>query len=290
MKFFTCAKDFDFKMPITYLEKNSINNEDALNNRFCLVIIEKGSGIIKIGEKLVTFIAPVIFCVNEKENINIDEDFKAHMKIIYFHPSLINSILDFSLSVIQDSYIMKVFIERNEKFYGKIDIGPITIKRILGLCELLNNQLNLQDEENWPCRSRSYVMEILFLIENLYSKIDFKNNTIILNIDEDIYPILAYLNANYNKNITIPDLTKKFNINRTTLSEKFSKCVGESIISYLNRLRINIASILLRDTKLPVCEVMERVGFNENTHFLRTFKKYVGMSPRDYRDKYCWLT
>jgi YesN/AraC family two-component response regulator len=34
---------------------------------------------------------------------------------------------------------------------------------------------------------------------------------------------------------------------------------------------------------------MLRVGYQDSTHFWRTFRKHIGLSPREYRDRYCWL-
>ncbi|MDD6770863.1 MAG: AraC family transcriptional regulator [Inconstantimicrobium porci] len=82
-------------------------------------------------------------------------------------------------------------------------------------------------------------------------------------------------------------MTKKFNMNRTTLSEKFNRLVGETIITYINKLRVNIATTLLRDTRVPISEIMEIVGFNDSSYFFRTFKIYKGQSPKEYRDEYC---
>jgi hypothetical protein len=127
------------------MERNKLNNNEVLKNRFCFLLIEEGAGIIKLNNKTVPFIAPVIFCINEEENIKIDEKLNVKMKIIYFHPSIINGILDFqnirnvpqefSLSTIQDCYNMKLFIYRKDMFYGKINIGPLTNKRLSCLCE-----------------------------------------------------------------------------------------------------------------------------------------------------------
>ena len=69
---------------------------------------------------------------------------------------------------------------------------------------------------------------------------------------------------------------------------KFQKATGMTIISYLTKLRINVAALLLKDTFLPVSEVIDRVGFNDITHFGRMFKKYIGTSPTEYRQKYSW--
>lgn len=50
-----------------------------------------------------------------------------------------------------------------------------------------------------------------------------------------------------------------------------------------------MASTMLRDTMLPINEIMTRVGFCDTVHFLRTFKKYTGDSPSEYRKKYNWM-
>lgn len=76
-------------------------------------------------------------------------------------------------------------------------------------------------------------------------------------------------------------------MNRTTLSEKFNRLVGETIITYINKLRVNIATTLLRDTRVPISEIMEIVGFNDSSYFFMTFKIYKGQSPKEYRDEYC---
>jgi len=83
----------------------------------------------------------------------------------------------------------------------------------------------------------------------------------------------------------ITQLTDTFHINRTTLSNKFIDATGMSIIDYLVKLRIKVASMLLRDTHLSIAEVAYRVGFNNSTYFLRTFKKYVDCTPSEYRKK-----
>jgi AraC family L-rhamnose operon regulatory protein RhaS len=51
-------------------------------------------------------------------------------------------------------------------------------------------------------------------------------------------------------------------------------------------LRINLAAAMLRDTGLPITEVRQRVGFNDDSHFRRTFRKYLGMAPGEYRREY----
>lgn len=289
----------NFVIPMNYYEGKSLDNESVISKRFTFVLIERGSGFLSINNKEIFYIAPVIFCLNERERIVINDEIDIPVKVVFFHPNVINDCFDFnnirsvfenaSVTMIQDREFIIHFIERNERYFGKINIGPITYRKFDKLFQLLKKETTLQNRDNWPCRSRSYLFEILFLIDNIYSEGDTIIEKFEATIDEEFNDILTYIYNNYNDKITIDLLTKKFNINRTTLSEKFSKLVGESLITYLNKLRINMASILLRDTKLPIAEIMGRVGFNDATHFLRTFKKYKEMSPSEYRSKYCWM-
>jgi AraC-like DNA-binding protein len=80
-------------------------------------------------------------------------------------------------------------------------------------------------------------------------------------------------------------MKEKFHINRTTLADKFTKSTGMSVMDYLIRLRVKMAAIMLRDTMLSVSEISYRVGFNDITHFGRTFRKHMGYSPSEYRKK-----
>lgn len=297
----TSSKTSKYKIQILYEEQNRFNKLGPLNTSFCLVLIENGNGIVKINGDNIVFIAPVIFCINENDiiliNSNSNSDIKA--KIIYFHPSVLNQVFnfknvrggssDFSITEMQDQFLLRTFVEKRDKTHGMFNLEPLICKRLIYLCEQLIKVSAIQKDDSWPCRTRSYLMELLFLIANIEFELKEKEHKIISEDEEKISPVLLFLMNNYDKKITISELTKQFNINRTTLSDSFNKVVGESIITYINRMRINMASTILRDTKLPISEIMLRVGFTENTHFFRTFKKYMGMSPRDYRDRYCIL-
>lgn len=281
-----------------YEEQDKLGNIGPLKNNFCFVIIENGNGIVKLNKVKTIFSAPVVFCLNEKDTLSIDENLKIKAKIIYFHPSIINTVFnfenirnipkDFSVSTVQDRYLLIPFLETEDEIHGKFNLDPISTKKFTLFYNKLKNETNIQGI-NWACRSRSYLMEIFFFLDNLQAKFMLQDDAIINETSDEISLILLYLINNYDKKITITELTKKFSMNRTTLSDNFNKAVGESIITYLNKLRINMAAVILRDTRLPISEIIVRVGFSENTHFFRTFKKYKGMSPSEYREKYCFM-
>jgi AraC family L-rhamnose operon regulatory protein RhaS len=133
------------------------------------------------------------------------------------------------------------------------------------------------------------MLELLILTTKLFES---RQNLLLEDppyITENTKNILAYLHNNYMDKITLDQLASIFTTNRTTLNNEFLKATKVSIIDYLITLRINLAAAMLRDTLLPISEIMERVGFHDSSHFWRTFKKHTSLSPKEYREKYCWV-
>jgi AraC family L-rhamnose operon regulatory protein RhaS len=141
----------------------------------------------------------------------------------------------------------------------------------------------------WRCRSRSYFLELLILADLLSRN---KRENVVTHLQEssdEIDQIILYLHTHYVEKLSIPQLTRQFKVNRTTLTERFSAVTGESVMSYLNQLRIRLAAAMLRDTMLPIAEITERVGFGDVTHFGRMFRKTTSLAPSEYREKYCFM-
>jgi len=86
-------------------------------------------------------------------------------------------------------------------------------------------------------------------------------------------------------NLSIALLADKYNISPAYLGRIFSKHTGKSLPDFLNEVRINKARELLANNKYTISEIIHLTGFTNNTHFFRMFKKYIGVTPREYRNK-----
>jgi AraC-like DNA-binding protein len=75
----------------------------------------------------------------------------------------------------------------------------------------------------------------------------------------------------------------RFNINPSYLSVLFKRETGETLTAFINRRRIRLAGILLRDTSLQIQETAEQCGFLDINYFNRLFKRHYGQTPRDFR-------
>ena len=100
-----------------------------------------------------------------------------------------------------------------------------------------------------------------------------------------IEDILYYIDHNYRENLKLETIAPLFGYNSSYLGKIFTREVGETFNSYLDRIRIRRSKELLRDRSLKVYEVAEKVGYKNVDYFHKKFKKLVGESPAEYRKK-----
>lgn len=101
--------------------------------------------------------------------------------------------------------------------------------------------------------------------------------------NQTIKKAMLFMENNYNKPITLPDIADAVNLNPSYFSRLFKKENGLSVTEYLTQFRLEKAKELLKDNSLRLRDVAESIGFNDISYFSNTFKKYTGMSPTEYR-------
>ncbi len=282
-----------FAMDMRYLKPQEFSEETGLGQSFRFLFFEKGNGSVCIDGKPVSVISPACLLLHEREVLEVSPDKGFRIHGLFFSPSIINSSFNFEnvrdassvteQSQILDLYFLRGFLERGEKYIGVLLTGPGTALKILELLRNINDELTLQRDGFWPCRSRSFFLELMNLLGSLVQNPLAGGS--LPGSDELVRSVMEYINCHYHEKITIGEITGFFGTNRTTLSERFMKSAGMSVISYLSKIRINMACLLLRDTALPVAEIVYRTGYEDAAHFGRVFKKETGLSPSAYREK-----
>lgn len=96
--------------------------------------------------------------------------------------------------------------------------------------------------------------------------------------------IMKYINTYYNENISLKDIAEVVNMNPNYISQVFKKSTGTTFSRYLTDLRINHAKKLLETTNTSINDISLQTGFNDYFYFLKTFKKYTGKTPSEYRE------
>ena len=104
--------------------------------------------------------------------------------------------------------------------------------------------------------------------------------------DEGIKVLQSYIENNYRDKISVSSLCKNHGIGRRTLERRFKKATGNTVVEYLQRVKVEAAKRELEKGYKTVSEVMFDVGYTDDKSFRNVFRKYAGMSPANYRMKY----
>lgn len=94
---------------------------------------------------------------------------------------------------------------------------------------------------------------------------------------------MKYADTYYYRNINISFLSKLYEVNEKYAGRIFKQQTGVSFSVYLNKLRIERAKCMLRESSENILEISLDCGYNNIAYFNRVFKQYSGMSPREYR-------
>lgn len=129
--------------------------------------------------------------------------------------------------------------------------------------------------------SRNYLYEIIDFLSNQFETImDAMGNP---SRDTILDDILYYIDHNFRDNIKLETIAPLFGYNSAYLGKIFTKAVGESFNSYVDHKRIDHSKLLLLENNLKVYEIAEQVGYKNVDYFHKKFKKYVGVSPAEFR-------
>lgn len=95
--------------------------------------------------------------------------------------------------------------------------------------------------------------------------------------------LINYVEANYTQELRLETLAELFNYSPSYLGKVFKKYTGEYFNTYIDTYRIEKAKILILEDQMKVYKVAETVGYKNVNYFYGKFKKYVGISPKEYR-------
>lgn len=131
---------------------------------------------------------------------------------------------------------------------------------------------------------------------------DVVRNLHFLNILLDVYPLLTKsvdvekphsiispliadvirsINSDLTRHISLDGLSSEFFVSKYNLCRQFKQETGFTVIEYLNSSRIQKACRILRQEK-QLTNLAARVGFPSQSHFIHTFRRYTGITPREY--------
>ena len=120
----------------------------------------------------------------------------------------------------------------------------------------------------------------------MYQIKNFQDNDDVRTLDQlGPFTVIEYLRLHFGEDLSIEDLCGVVGFSKYYLCHLFKDVTGFGLNEYIINLRILKARELLRQN-ISVQQVGEIVGFSNNSHFIRTFKTMVGVSPGQYSPRY----
>lgn len=183
--------------------------------------------------------------------------------------------------------------------YERLMIFPGDVVRFIqGTFRLVINQLanegiikpvinEVLDEQIYHinnCRKKAeLIYGITAIIEAIIKECEESNSN--SNTSKIVYEIKKYIQNHYQEDITLTALASQVFISPKYLSDLFKKETGDNYTTYLISVRMEHAKQLLGQLNYKIYEIAEMVGYPNPKHFIKVFKKTVGMTPGEYRNR-----
>ena len=104
--------------------------------------------------------------------------------------------------------------------------------------------------------------------------------------DDAIKKAQEIIETNYQDKLTVDQIASMIALSRRNFERRFKKATANTVMEYIQRVKIEAAKINLESSRQNVNEVMSKVGYSDPKAFRVTFKKITGLSPIEYRNKY----
>lgn len=140
---------------------------------------------------------------------------------------------------------------------------------------------------NDPSKEPAYMIEVLELLSSRKDMTRILEASPVddLTLSEKKEMIDRYIVTNLIGKVSLSEVSEYIGMNRTYFCMFFRRHYGKGFADYLNDLRIEKASSMLRNPDIQISEIARECGFKTAPYFTRIFKKFRGMTPQEFRKK-----
>jgi transcriptional regulator GlxA family with amidase domain len=103
--------------------------------------------------------------------------------------------------------------------------------------------------------------------------------------DRQILDAQTFMERNYPRQVNLDELAAGVGMSLRNFKRRFRKATGDSPLTYLQRFRVEAAKRLLENTHKSIAEICNEIGYEDIAFFRRIFKRYVGITPYEYRQR-----
>ena len=150
------------------------------------------------------------------------------------------------------------------------------------LCE------SVQKQDNYDEEIENILVKLLYHLINNFNYLIYEKEELKFNKDQlqRYHSISKYIYNNFEKNLTLQDISNKEYLSTHYLSREIKYSTGYSFTEYLNLIRVRESIKLLLDTDLTLSEISDEIGFSHSRYFNKHFKIHYDLTPLQFRKKF----
>ncbi|WP_390408985.1 AraC family transcriptional regulator [Lacticaseibacillus jixiensis] len=215
-----------------------------------------------------------IFNAQELHRVTVPEGSVYERYVILFKPRFL------AFATAQYPELLLLFSERFPNFENVVRLNNVELTKLLNLLNELirisSNDVFLQE-----LKLKQKLLEVVLFLDDIYLLKDNLKDAISYHKEDVLSNVVAYIKANYAEDITLVLLSQQFFISRSTLTRLFKNHIGMTPAAYIGYVRV-IESTKLLKRGYTVKEVARRVGYRDDSTFIKKFHSIKGISPKQY--------
>lgn len=230
-----------------------------------------------VAERLYCARAGALFVFNDLDlHRSVSDPHVPHERyVLYFDPQ---SVVGWSTD---QTNLLGCFVNRRPGFSHCVQLAKEESQTLLSLLRRLE-RYGASSDYGADVYPRIALIEILIYVNKLFRSSQSSSPQRVEKKLERVLPIIKYIQQNLASDLSLDHLSRTFFLNKYYLGQLFKEVTGFTVAEYIIHRRILRARELLK-TDVTVQQVGALVGYNNTSHFIRTFKKLVGISPKQYQ-------
>lgn len=170
---------------------------------------------------------------------------------------------------------------KSDQFRSRLHLSGRDLATVLAMIDQLDNEL-AQREPGFKALATSIFMQIVVVLSRCYHQVSRPDAQALLRLGDAMAQLEQYSNSRLNLN----DLAKIAHMSKRNFLRAFKKATGTSPIKHQLQLRIARAAADLRHEGPSVTQIAFDHGFSDSNYFSRQFRRVMGLTPREYRERF----
>lgn len=265
-------------------EKGEKLEVPAMQDYFVIFFVQKGTVNITLGSDSQDVVAGKGAGITSNTGFILTQvgNGETEMDIFIFSLTAIFSQEMTVLSARYETPFYNIDSHQFNVFNSSLEVGAEIYKLVMSIM-----QYNNEKPYGYELMVRARMCELWYIIVRAFTKVTPVREIKSMRKDEQRVKLaLDYIKANYREQITLDEIAKELNICKSECCRCFKRVLGLTPIEYVVRYRIYTAAFLLDEPgqkRNDIAEIAVKVGFNNISYFNKMFKKYIGMTPSEYR-------